>query len=1054
MITTITRVFLLCSLMFTGSLAAQDFNRFHFQKDYEQEAKVLQKSIPKGSPEQHAQKLLRMYEAGQDVNLHLNAWGIALAKQKDPALATAIFDELAKDTSLAGATLRAELLLAIAGGDPGRQYHWKGSLPDPLAEHAAALLDHPDAFVRALADWALLTHVQLDDLRTHPQPIHPRPDNPAWYQRWLKVSARDRIIHDPIFQVYVFEQHRSPADLLTAAQDLVGKMDAAAAHYKDREKLSPVMVEKGRAAHALQAELRQGVEAGSLDLAAARKLWLQVRQAIRETVLQSPDLDFEEMLFVERYTTHNRSNITQNIHPFHVKPGSDLIVKKWRDPEDEGRRLVGDRLGLSAIHSIDLWFDADRVAFSCVKYPEALLHPDRREDTKFANRVGYFLKELENNRNHIYEVRLDGTELRQITPTHPEANDVEPCYLPSGDLMFASQRNYINSACSNTGNMVTNLFYIRADGTGIKSYGANKDYDRYPHMLSDGRVVYLHWEYQERSYKPAHTLWGIRPDGTGADAVFNQHLNEPNAFRQACAVPGSDTKLAAIGNGHYYNEEGALVLIDISLGINEVAAFKNVSVGGTETNPADAVPEGGVIERGGWYSDPHPLSDKTFLTTFSYDRPLHLGDRKAIGYGIYFVDVWGNKELIYRDGTYSSRFPHAVVPRPKPPVLRDTTDPNRTDAVLFLSDVYEGAPEIEPGSVKYLRISHRPGWPALLPGDDPATAPKRSITGFAGNATSMSFGYWTWSPTRVIGTVPVHEDGSAAFHVPVNMPLYFQALDDKHREIRRMRTSAFFQPGENRGCVGCHETRNTTGPPAMNLTSLAMKEAPAWPKEPPFGDTEFVNFEDHIQPILDRNCASCHNPDDAAGKLDLSRTKRVDGFLQSYRGLFGLTADDPTPRVSDAFRDLYQAVGYESETQPDYQCLITEDMADLRKGKEGFGLLVKMAEGEFPGVLVSISNKRADAGVTPAYAYGARKSRLTNILLEDELHQEKVQLTEDEWVTLVTWIEANAPYRGTFLNMDATPTQELRLELAPPFEKQTPTNMWRLPDGEQSASLE
>ena len=56
-------------------------------------------------------------------------------------------------------------------------------------------------------------------------------------------------------------------------------------------------------------------------------------------------------------------------------------------------------------------------------------------------------------------------------------------------------------------------------------------------------------------------------------------------------------------------------------------------------------------------------------------------------------------------------------------------------------------------------------------------------------------------------TCRVEADGSADFHVPVDTPVYFQLLDENHMELRRMRSFISFQPGEQRGCVGCHETR-------------------------------------------------------------------------------------------------------------------------------------------------------------------------------------------------------------------------------------------------------
>jgi hypothetical protein len=338
-------------------------------------------------------------------------------------------------------------------------------------------------------------------------------------------------------------------------------------------------------------------------------------------------------------------------------------------------------------------------------------------------------------------------------------------------------------------------------------------------------------------------------------------------------------------------------------------------------------------------------------------------------------------------------------------------------------------PEVERGEVKYLRIAHRPGWPGVLPGD-PADVSKRRLKAFAGNATGYSFGYWSWSPARVIGEVPVAEDGSAYFRVPVNMPIYFQALDEKHMEVRRMRSSAFFQPGETRGCIGCHARTNRTAIPHTGDMGKAARGAPDTPTPPPFGDTVFLDFEKHVQPIFDRNCVRCHGGDEPKGKLDLSRSKRVDGFLQSYRSLFGLKADEPTPAQSRFFMDEYQAIGYSDED---------------RAWKAGKKALSDMARGTYPGMLVSVSDKRSDGGVTEPYAFGSHKSKLITHLLEDPEHRKKVKMSEDDWLTLVTWVDANAPYHGTLLNCESG-IEPINVRLAPPFAPQNTITMWEYPD--------
>ena len=75
------------------------------------------------------------------------------------------------------------------------------------------------------------------------------------------------------------------------------------------------------------------------------------------------------------------------------------------------------------------------------------------------------------------------------------------------------------------------------------------------------------------------------------------------------------------------------------------------------------------------------------------------------------------------------------------------------------------------------------------------------------------------SARMLLGTVPVESDGSAYFRAPAGKPLYFQAVDGAGRAVQTMRSVTYLQPGERRGCVGCHETPGTA-PPRHSLLAM------------------------------------------------------------------------------------------------------------------------------------------------------------------------------------------------------------------------------------------
>jgi len=79
--------------------------------------------------------------------------------------------------------------------------------------------------------------------------------------------------------------------------------------------------------------------------------------------------------------------------------------------------------------------------------------------------------------------------------------------------------------------------------------------------------------------------------------------------------------------------------------------------------------------------------------------------------------------------------------------------------------------------------------------------------------------------------------------------------------------------------------------------------------------------------------------------------------------------------------------------------------------------LQKMERNEYPGQLISLSNKFSDNSVTRVREFGSSQSKLIQALLSDS-HREKIELSPDEWKDLVTWIDLNAPYWGSFVDKE------------------------------------
>ena len=96
---------------------------------------------------------------------------------------------------------------------------------------------------------------------------------------------------------------------------------------------------------------------------------------------------------------------------------------------------------------------------------------------------------------HLYEIDADGTHLNQLTDG--PFDDIEPTYLPDGEIVFVSTRckRWVN--CWLTQGAI--LHRCNADGSNIHAISSNSEQDNTPWPLPDGRLLYTRWGYVDRS---------------------------------------------------------------------------------------------------------------------------------------------------------------------------------------------------------------------------------------------------------------------------------------------------------------------------------------------------------------------------------------------------------------------------------------------------------------------------------------------------------------------------------------------------------------------------
>ncbi len=556
----------------------------------------------------------------------------------------------------------------------------------------------------------------------------------------------------------------------------------------------------------------------------ADELRVQLEVLTREALIANPLLSRQPILFVLRrqYRSdhHNTATMFQT-----------------------GEINTGSFTGGGAIKAIDFSGGGEVVMKTLLEVPEGVA---RDPDVSFdGQRVLFSLRHNRDDDYHLYEIRRDGSGLKQLT-YGSGISDIDPIYLPNGRILFSSTREPKFCMCNR--HIMCNLFTMEADGANIQQIGHSTLHEGHPALMPDGRIVYDRWEYVDRNFGDAQGTWICNPDGTNHAIYWGNNTNSPGGVLDSRAIPGTERFIANFSSCHD-RPWGALAIIDRRLGLDGKTPV-------IRTWPADAI---NLVGKGNYdtftrvnpkYEDPYPLSDKYFLCA----RMIGQGEQM----GIYLLDTFGNEILLHTEqpGCFD---PMPLAPRARPLAIPSRTDLARSEGSYYVSDVYEGAgmEKIQRGTVKYLRVVESPE--------------KRFWTQAAwmGSGTQApGMAYNDFNNKRILGTVPVEEDGSVYFSVPADVFLYFQLLDEKGMMVQSMRSGTIVRPGERAGCVGCHESRHASISPGVQ--PLAIKRAPQ-KLQPWYGPTRLFGYLSEVQPALDKHCVSCHDYGQEAGeKLNLA----------------------------------------------------------------------------------------------------------------------------------------------------------------------------------------
>jgi len=587
------------------------------------------------------------------------------------------------------------------------------------------------------------------------------------------------------------------------------------------------------------------------------EIYRRVRWLKRRIALANPLMDFGPMLFCKRVPTSYSHQVMQYFG-WRARPGGGLFVLASPGRSLAARDILDGRLAGGNALAPRLSFDARHVVFSYVACDGK--GPVGRADDSAAGDKYY----------HVYEAdvepatafRTGASGLRRLTGGPHE--DLMPTYLPDGGIAFSSTRRGGYSRCFGgqfgTKWHVYTLHRMDGDGGNITTLSYHDTNEWFPAVANDGRILYSRWDYIDRDAVTHQNLWAMRPDGTNPAAVWGNATKSPHCTFQIQPVPNS-RKIAFTASAHHSITAGSIALVDPSRGRDGHQAI-------TRITPQVPFPEAESRAIKEYYASPMPLSEKYFLAAYS---PVPLvwepGANRPDALGLYLIDAWGNRELIYRDTEISSTNPCPLTPRRRPPVVTGNLPaPENAPPTgeMVMRDVYRGLGPVRRGTVKQLRIIQ------IFPKTTPLA--DRPAIGLAREENARA----------ILGTVGVEADGSARFVVPARKPVLFQALDADGLAVQTMRSLTYLQPGETVACVGCHEPISTV--PRAGAT-LAMKRQAERIDPGTLGGEPF-SFMRVVQPVLDKHCAECHTGKKPAKGIDLSPTAHR-GFTKSYWSLCG-----------------------------------------------------------------------------------------------------------------------------------------------------------------------
>ena len=432
----------------------------------------------------------------------------------------------------------------------------------------------------------------------------------------------------------------------------------------------------------------------------------------------------------------------------------------------------------------------------------------RDPDVSFdGQRILFAAKRSSNDRWQIYEMTLDGGDVRQITREPMDCRS--PGYQSYFFVITADQPWRQITFVGSRDGAAPNLYSARMDGAQVRQITFNPFGATDPYLMQDGRILFA--SRQSNRLETGHAerlgIFGVNLDGTDYAAFA---LAEGAPWKRMPAV--ADNRLAVFVENTRWTPDGSGWLAAVTLRRNQ------------HSHRRLTAPEDGL------YHSPSPLDETSILAS---RRPSGGGGT----FGLYRLPLDGGEpSLIHDDPERHDIQARIVAPRPEPDGRSSVVDEAEPAGVLYCLNVnindLENKDWLPPGSARRLRVLE--GIPAFTPD---AGAPLPALR------------------KRMLGEIDLAKDGSFHIRVPANLPLELQLLGE-HGMALRSCSWIWVKNREPRGCIGCHEDGELT--PENRLVEAVARPAIQLTLPPERRRT--VTFTRDVQPIFERSCASasCH----------------------------------------------------------------------------------------------------------------------------------------------------------------------------------------------------